>query len=91
MQLLRQEARELGYKPQFSILDAADAGKIVSDIVASTDKQEIRRVQNAISRWKNALIGPQTALAQADNDLDLTAARLPELSGHAVCLPGDGF
>ena len=75
MQLLRQEARELGYKPQFSILDAADAGKIVSDIVASTDKQEIRRVQNAISRWKNALIGPQTALAQADNDLDLTAAR----------------
>ncbi|WP_277059950.1 UvrD-helicase domain-containing protein [Rivihabitans pingtungensis] len=75
MQLLRQEARELGYKPQFSILDAADAGKIVSDIVASTDKQEIRRVQNAISRWKNALIGPQTALAQADNEQDLTAAR----------------
>ena len=33
----------------------------------------------------------QTALAQADNEQDLTAARLPELSGHAVCLPGDGF
>ena len=76
MHLLRQEARELGYKPQFSILDAADAGKIVSDIVASTDKQEIRRVQNAISRWKNALINPASALAQADNELDLAAARV---------------
>ena len=57
MHILRQEARVLGYKPQFSILDAADAGKIVSDILASTDKAEVRRVQNAISRWKNAQIG----------------------------------
>ena len=52
MQLLRQEARELGYKPQFSILTPPTPARLFSDIVASTDKQEIRRVQNAISRWK---------------------------------------
>lgn len=75
MHILRQEARVLGYKPQFSILDAADAGKIVSDILASTDKAEVRRVQNAISRWKNALTPPEAALAAADNEPDTVAAR----------------
>ena len=36
MQMLRQEAPHLGYKPQFSILDAFDAGKIISDILKTT-------------------------------------------------------
>ena len=39
LQILRSEAQLLGYKPRFSILDSADSYKVISDILATTDKQ----------------------------------------------------
>ena len=38
---------------------------LVQDLAITTDKQLIRRIQTAISLWKNGLVEPQQALAQA--------------------------
>ena len=66
LQMLRQEATLLGYKPQFSILDSSDSFKILADVLATTDKQLLRRTQSQISSWKNAFMTPDQAKAQAD-------------------------
>ena len=76
LHIMRQEARLLGYKPQFSILDAADAAKILADRLASTDKAEIRRLQSQISRWKNDLISPDAALLLAQDEFSRVVAKL---------------
>ncbi|HEY0906044.1 MAG TPA: UvrD-helicase domain-containing protein, partial [Methylophilus sp.] len=79
LQMLRQEAALLGYKPQFSILDASDSFKILSDILATTDKQLLRKTQWQISSWKNAMINPDQAKATADEELSVAAARVYQL------------
>lgn len=76
LNLLRKEAVHIGYKPQFSILDSADATKIISDMLTTTDKMEIRRVQSLISRWKNGGADPGMAEAQASDEAEAHAARL---------------
>lgn len=75
MQMLRQEAPHLGYKPQFSILDAFDAGKIISDILLTTHKEEVRKVQTQISLWKNDFQSPEDMLAGAQNEWETICAR----------------
>ncbi len=79
LQMLRQEASLLGYKPQFSILDSSDSFKIVADILATTDKQLLRKTQYQISSWKNAFINPDQAKASADEDLTHAAAKVYQL------------
>ena len=79
LQMLRQEATLLGYKPQFSILDSSDSFKIVADILSTTDKQLLRKTQWQISAWKNAFINPDQAKATADEDLTHAAAKVYQL------------
>ncbi len=79
MQILRQEAELVGYKKQFSILDSADSFKILADILATTDKQLLRRTQWQISGWKNALISADLAKATADEELTHAAAKVYQL------------
>lgn len=79
LQMLRAEAGLLGYKPQFSILDASDSLKIVADILSTTDKQLLRKTQWQISSWKNALISPDLAKANADEALTHAAAKVYQL------------
>ncbi len=68
LRMLREDATHAGLKPAFSILDSADAASIVSEILKTTDKQEIRRAVTRISLWKNALLTPAQALAAAEDD-----------------------
>lgn len=75
LQMLRQEAELLGYKPQFSILDSSDSFKILSDILATTDKQLLRKTQWQISSWKNAFVNPDQAAATADEEIAHAAAK----------------
>ena len=75
MHLLRREAPHIGYKPQFSILDASDSYKIVSEMLKTTDKGEVRRVQSLISRWKNAGLAPEAAMAEAADEAELHVAK----------------
>ncbi|WP_089397837.1 UvrD-helicase domain-containing protein [Noviherbaspirillum humi] len=76
VQILRREAREIGLKDRFSILDSDDCFSLVQDLACTTDKQEIRRIQNEMSLWKNALIDPDTALKQARTEEQAQAARI---------------
>ena len=79
LQMLRQEATLLGYKPQFSILDSSDSFKILADVLATTDKQLLRRTQSQISNWKNAFVTPDQAKAQADEEDTHAAAKVYQL------------
>ncbi|SNR99035.1 ATP-dependent DNA helicase Rep [Methylobacillus rhizosphaerae] len=79
LQMLRQEAELLGYKPQFSILDSSDSFKILSDILATTDKQLLRKTQWQISSWKNAFVNPDQAAATADEEIAHAAAKVYQI------------
>ncbi|MEN3292394.1 MAG: ATP-dependent helicase Rep, partial [Burkholderiales bacterium] len=76
VQILRREAKELGLKDRFSIMDSDDCFSIVQDLALTTDKQIIRRIQNAISLWKNGLVDPEVALNQATREDEAQAARI---------------
>ncbi|MCP5278697.1 MAG: UvrD-helicase domain-containing protein [Thiobacillus sp.] len=68
LHILRAEARRLGYKPRFSVLDAADANGILSDILKNPDKGSLRQAASVISNWKNALLSPAEALKAAEDE-----------------------
>ena len=76
VQILRREAKELGLKDRFSILDADDCFALVQDLGCTTDKQVVRRIQNDISLWKNAMIDPDAALKQAVTENEAQSARI---------------
>lgn len=84
LQILRSEAQLLGYKPRFSILDSADSFKTLSDILATTDKQLLRRTQWQISQWKNGFLTPEQALKQADEEQTHAAAKIYQLYQQAL-------
>jgi len=76
MNILRLEAKLLGYKPQFSIFDSSDTWKIFSELGNSGDKQEIRDMQTQISNWKSAFVSPEQAAENADNNETKVHARV---------------
>jgi ATP-dependent DNA helicase Rep len=79
LQMLRQEAQLLGYKPQFSILDSSDSFKILADVLATTDKQLLKRTQWQISGWKNAFLTPDQAKAHAEEEVAHAAAKVYQI------------
>ena len=76
VKILRQEAAGVGLKDRFSIMDSDDCYGLVQDLAITTDKQLIRRIQTAISLWKNGLIDPEDAIKQAKDEDEATAARV---------------
>lgn len=76
VKILRQEAANLGLKDRFSIMDSDDCFAIVQDLSVTTDKQLIRRIQNAISLWKNGMISPEQAIHLAADEDEAQAARI---------------
>ena len=75
MQMLRRDGERLGLKRSFSILDSDDCAGILAGALATTDRKLIRHAQHQISLWKNALLDPETAAAQAANDIEHSIAR----------------
>lgn len=76
VKILRQEAKELGLKDRFSIMDSDDCFSLVQDLAVTTDKQLIRRIQTAMSLWKNGLVDPDAALSLARDEDEAQAARI---------------
>ena len=76
MAILRQEATRLGYKTRFSLLDAADSLGVLADVMKTTDKAELKRLQHRISLWKNELIAPEQAALSAENAAEHASAKL---------------
>jgi len=74
--ILRQEARHLHLKPSFSILDASDTAQLFQEMLKDADKARVRSIQNRISLWKNALVGPEEAAKIAADDLEAGAAKV---------------
>lgn len=74
--ILRREAKELGLKDRFSIMDSDDCFSLVQDLASTTDKQLIRRIQTRMSLWKNGLIAPDTAVNNALDEDEAQAARI---------------
>lgn len=74
LKILKQEAHNLGYKKNFSILDTHDCGKIVSDYLQTTDKALVRDLQTQISLWKNSFISPEYLLSVANDAVEKTRA-----------------
>jgi ATP-dependent DNA helicase Rep len=76
VRILRQEARALGLKPGFSILDASDAAGLFQELAGNVDKARLRMLATKVSLWKNALIGPDAALAAASDEIESVAAKI---------------
>lgn len=76
VRILREEAKALGYKPRFSIFDAADCAGILGDLAKSIDKGALRRLQAIISNWKNALVSPEAARQLAGDEHEKLAAQV---------------
>ncbi|MBS4095742.1 MAG: UvrD-helicase domain-containing protein [Sulfuricella sp.] len=76
LRILRQEAAHIGYKPKFSILDAADSLHILSEILKTTDKALIRATQTRISLWKNALLSPDGAWHVCEDEMEQRTAQV---------------
>ncbi len=68
MRILREEALNIGYKKNFSILDATDSSKIISELLGSSGREAVFKAQHQISLWKNDLKTPEQALQDADNE-----------------------
>jgi ATP-dependent DNA helicase Rep len=86
VRILRQEAGKLGLKPGFSILDAADTTALYQELAGNVDKLRLRALQSRVSLWKNQLIEPEAALADAADDIESAAATLYRLT-NAPCAP----
>jgi ATP-dependent DNA helicase Rep len=76
MHILREEAPLLGYKKAFSIFDSADCAKIISELLGSPDKQDIRAAQSQISNWKAGFIAPAQATSLVETEADQRLALL---------------
>ena len=58
MKILREEANQIGYKKNFSILDSTDSAKIIGELLGGTGKEAIFKAQHQNfpleKRFKNA-------------------------------------
>jgi len=78
--IIRREHRALGMKPGFSLFDDQDSRILIRDLLLHQDEDadHVNTVQNQISAWKNEMITPQQAIAQADGPLEILCSRAYE-------------
>ena len=76
VRFLRDEAKHLGLKEKFSILDQDDCFSILQELCATTDKALIKTMQSTISLWKNGQTTPEQALKEAKDEQELQFARV---------------
>lgn len=68
MRVLREEAQHIGYKKNFSILDASDSARIIGELLGSSGREPVFKAQHQISLWKNNLQTPEAAFQAVDDD-----------------------
>ena len=79
LDLLRREHAAAGLRPGFSLLDAQDSESLIREHLRGSPGAEAESpaaVTHRISRWKNDLVDPATALAQAEDDHEARLAGL---------------
>ncbi len=78
LRIIRKEHQSLGYKSGFSIFDAQDAQALIKDILIQDhgeDNDQADMIQHQISNWKNDMINPEQAIAQANGPVDVLCAQ----------------
>jgi ATP-dependent DNA helicase Rep len=78
LNIIKREAKRLGYKSNFSILDAQDSGAILKELAHKEEVEEADGLRWIISRWKNDFISPEEAALQANTTDEKLAALLYE-------------
>ncbi len=82
LNMVRKEIKVLGYKAGFSIFDASDSSSLLQSLSNKhnlLDKDRLQALQFQISHWKNALLSPEQAAAQAEDEAAHTGAKLYEM------------
>ncbi|QGZ29574.1 DNA helicase Rep [Stutzerimonas stutzeri] len=76
LNIIRKEYAKLGYKPGFSIFDESDIKALLTDIMQKeyAGDDGVDEIKGYIGNWKNDLIAPEEALANARNPKEQTAA-----------------
>ncbi|MCQ4312469.1 DNA helicase Rep [Pseudomonas stutzeri] len=76
LNIIRKEYAKLGYKPGFSIFDEGDIKALLTDIMQKeyAGDDGVDEIKGYIGNWKNDLILPEKALANARNPKEQTAA-----------------
>ncbi|MDD5394174.1 MAG: DNA helicase Rep [Thiothrix sp.] len=78
LNIIKREAKRLGYKNNFSILDAQDSAAILKELAHKEDVEEAENLRWIISRWKNDFISVEQATLQANTTDEKLAAILYE-------------
>ncbi len=78
LNILRRDGAAVGLRSGFTIYDALDSEHLLKELMLEQqpDREAVRLAQWAISRWKNALLGPDEALRLAADDKELRHARI---------------
>lgn len=87
LNIIRKEHRALGFRPNFTIFDDQDSFQLMKELCKKSDdadKKEMLAILTKISAWKNDLILPEQAVALADNQEDLLAAKLYEAYSRSL-------
>jgi ATP-dependent DNA helicase Rep len=78
LNIIKREAKRLGYKANFSILDAQDSAAILKELAHKEDVEEADNLRWIISRWKNDFISVEQAALLANTTDEKLAAILYE-------------
>ncbi len=68
LNIIRKELKTLGFKPGFSIFDSEDARSLLKELMlkdGDLDTDQLDRVQQQISNWKNDLASPAHVMSRA--------------------------
>ncbi|HEX7308336.1 DNA helicase PcrA [Lentzea sp.] len=80
VRVMRREAKTLGMSSSFSIYDSDDTRRLITLVARDLDldpkKYPARTLAVHISNLKNELVDPETATAQATNDLERRVAEV---------------
>ncbi len=78
LNILRRELEAAGLRRGFTILDEQDVEQLLRELGKrnEADRDTLQRARWRISTWKNELIEPDAAMAQAEDDLDAYYAAL---------------
>jgi len=81
LEIIKKEIKTLGYKPGFSLLDDQDTSQLLNDLTEKElkkDKDQLNALKTQISSWKNELIIPKQAIAEAREPQKVLFAQLYE-------------
>ena len=79
LEIIKKEHKAIGYKSNFTLFDDTDTMALLNELTEKEllgDKDLLRALSGKISSWKNDLLLPQQALAQASDPQTISFANI---------------